>query len=286
MKERNSVLCYGEIVWDALPEGIFLGGAPLNVAYHLNQLGIQGIPVSAVGDDFLGAEVRRRLGMKKISIDLISTDKNHPTGVVIVQLNEAGDAQYEIREPAAWDFIHWREALYEAVREASGFVYGSLITRNADSENTLSECLKYSKGIKFCDVNLRPPYDDRERVLMHARKADWIKLNEDETYQLISAAKEDAPLKEALAALAEDTGVPRICCTRGGDGAALWVDGQYSEMPSPEVQVEDTVGAGDAFTAAFLAGLLEDRPPETCLRKAVELGAFVASRHGAQPEYG
>ncbi|MFO7725381.1 MAG: PfkB family carbohydrate kinase [Oceanipulchritudo sp.] len=277
------VLCFGEIVWDALPAGIFLGGAPLNVAYHLNCLGRPGLPVSRVGDDFLGEETLRRLHGKGVSDELIQTDDDLPTGAVVVDLDPAGDARYDIREPAAWDAIEATEKLLHAGGKAAALVYGSLALRKDVNRVALSALLE-AAPVRLCDVNLRAPFDDRERVLEWAAKATHVKLNGEELDRL-SPVSTGEGLEKALAALAETTGVGHFILTRGGEGAHVWKEGRFLSAPVPEVEVADTVGAGDAFTAAYLDAFLKGEEASDCLERAVELGAYVAGRNGAQPDY-
>jgi fructokinase len=280
---EESILCFGEIVWDALPEGIFLGGAPLNVAYHLNRLGRKAFPVSRLGDDFLGEETRRRLESRSVPLDLVETDPELPTGAVVVRLDDSGDARYTICEPAAWDRIGFSEALAGHADHAAALVYGSLAMREETNGKTL-ERLVASIPVRLCDVNLRAPFDDRDRVLHWARKATVIKLNEEELAQL-SPVSPDEGFALSLEGLAELTGVGHLVLTRGGEGAMVWKDGVLHEAEVPEVRVADTVGAGDAFTAGYLNAFLGGSDAGECLRKAVGLGAFVAGKRGAQPEY-
>jgi len=283
MAEGKTVFCFGEIVWDSLPEGLFLGGAPFNVAYHLTRLGHTGEPVSAVGKDFLGRDALRRLrdyGMDGRGVHL---DPDHGTGVVTVVLDASRNAQYTIHEDVAWDYIPVAEDLLKEASEAHGLVYGSLAARGPVSRNSIITLLANSRGIRLCDVNLRPPYDDRKRVLDLARHATWIKLNEEELDTLGERKVTADNLESALASFAGLTGVSRIVLTRGGKGAAVWSEGEFISAPAPRIEVVDTVGAGDAFTAGFLDALLRDNDIQTALEGGLQRGAYVASRHGAQP---
>jgi len=283
--ELKPVLCFGEIVWDALPAGIFLGGAPLNVAYHLNRLGRPALPVSRVGKDFLGEETLRRLEAKEVSTKLIQRDADLPTGAVVVELDPSGDARYTICEPAAWDAIGMTDGLSRMAGDAVAVVYGSLALRKEDANPATLSALLEAAPVRLCDVNLRAPHDDRERVLDWAGKATHIKLNEEELERLSPVPVAEG-LERALEALAETTGVGHLILTRGGDGAHVWKEGRVLSAAVPEVEVADTVGAGDAFTAAYLDAFLRGESAEACLDRAVKLGAFVAGRSGAQPDYG
>ena len=283
MNKEGPILCFGEIVWDALPEGIFLGGAPLNVAYHLHVLGREALPVSRVGEDFLGEETRRRLKAAGLKDSLVQSDPEQPTGAVIVELNEQGDARYDIREPAAWDFLERDEALWEAAGKAAAVVYGTLVTRSDRNAALLDELLE-KVPFAVCDVNLRRPYDDRENALKWASRAAIVKMNADELAQLMPA-EDPLSLQAHAARFAGETGVRTLVVTRGGEGAAVWHEGAWHEKPAPEVEVADTVGAGDAFTAAFISRLQESDSLESALGYALRIGGYVAGRRGAQPEY-
>ncbi len=280
---NNPILCFGEIVWDALPEGIFLGGAPLNVAYHLHCLGRKALPVSRLGKDFLGRETLRRLRERGVETELIEETAEAETGAVIVKLDAGGDARYEILEDAAWDGISAGEELLRAASGATALVYGTLSTRSKRNEATLSELIE-RVPVRLCDVNLRAPYDDAENALAWASRATVIKLNEEEL-ELLTEQPATESLEGKLRSLSEQTGVERIVVTRGGAGAVLFEEQQLYEGLSPKVEVADTVGAGDAFTAAFLDAFLCGVGPLERLRRALAIGAYVASRRGAQPDY-
>lgn len=277
------ILCFGEIVWDALPEGLFLGGAPLNVAYHLHCLGHAAAPVSRVGRDFLGREVLRRLRNYGVDTSLIQEDAEAETGAVIVRLDATGDADYTILEHVAWDRIAAEEALASEVGKAAALVYGSLSTRASENRRTLDWLLR-EVNLRICDVNLRKPHDDAGTVLEWASRADVIKLNAEELDRLCGLAATES-LEQKAAALAERSGVGSLVVTRGGDGAALWEDGHLLVGEAPPVEVADTVGAGDAFTAGYLDARLRGLAGEACLERALALGGLVASRRGGQPEY-
>lgn len=283
MSERGTVLCFGEIVWDALPEGIFLGGAPLNVAYHLNKLGCRACPVSRIGTDFLGEETLRRLRARGVPVDLVQTDPVHRSGAVLVTINAGGDAGYEILESVSWDFIQPADELRAAASEASALVYGTLSTRSPQNSAVLHELID-TIPFSVCDVNLRKPYDDRENALKWASRASMVKLNEEELERLAPSGGKPG-LEEKAAALSELLGVTTLVVTRGAEGALVWHEGTVHSVAAPKVEVADTVGAGDAFTAAFINEFMRSESPEAALKQAIQLGAFVAGQRGAQPEY-
>ena len=278
------ILCVGEVLWDSLPDGLFLGGAPLNVACHLRALGVPAAIASRVGEDVLGAEVLRRLPRHGLATDLIQVDPVLPTGLARVTLDDDGSPGFEIVEPAAWDAIEATDALLGRAAGARAIVFGSLAQRAEVTRRTL-ERLCETGALKVFDVNLRPPYDDREIIRRSLERADLVKLSEQELAQLRAWFGLPGGLREATAALAGAFGCGTVCVTRGEAGAVLWREGRWSEHPGFRVQVRDTVGAGDAFLAALLAGLLDGKDDGAVLRQANLIGAYVASQPGAVPEY-
>jgi fructokinase len=279
----SEILCFGEVLWDALPEGLFLGGAPFNVACHLRATGAPVTMVSRVGSDRLGEEVLRRAARYGVGADLIQVDPALPTGFVRVSVDESGNPDYEILSPSAWDAIAPVDTLLARAAEARAIVFGTLAQRHAISRGTL-ERLWQTKALMVYDVNLRPPYDDREIVKRSLQRADVVKMSLHEMQQIASWF--DLPhgsARESVIALAESFSCEVVCVTRGSGGAVLWREGQWSEHAGFTVEVKDTVGAGDAFLAVLLAGLLEGRPDEALLQHANLIGAYVATQFGAVP---
>ena len=284
------VLCFGEVLWDCLPRGRLPGGAPVNVAYHLKQLGAEPLVVSAVGDDVLGSEMLAHLEKRGLSTELIARHPHVPTGTVSVALDDAGQPTYTIRPNVAWDEITVPEEAWQKVENSDAIVFGSLAARSATNRTLLDRLLAIPNLLRVMDVNLRPPFDDRERALALAARADWLKLNEHELGFLTGMAtgeKAGADLSAAVRALAEMTAVEKICVTRGAEGAVMWAAGRLLEAGAPPVKVCDTIGAGDAFTAALVEGVLpgSQRGLQETLEEACALGALVASLSGGQPEY-
>jgi fructokinase len=277
----SPVLCIGEALWDCLPSGLFLGGAPLNVAFHLNQLGRSVSVVSAVGDDFLGDELRRRLRSWAIDDHLLTVNQQ-PTGVVQVTLSN-GQPSYDIVEPAAWDMIADSPALRTAVATSPAIVYGSLAARGTDNRELLTTLLTDTTALRLCDLNLRAPYDDHQRAWHLASLADVVKLNDGELRDLLDDP--DISLEDGAHRLHERCGCSRVCITAGADGAGLLDTTGWHWADAPTVTVADTVGAGDSFTAALVDGLLHHHAPTTILAQAVKLAAVVASSHGATPAH-
>ena len=196
---------------------------------------------------------------------------------------EDGNAEYHIVEPAAWDNIESTRLLLERAAAARAVVFGTLAQRNAVTRDTVRRVLE-TRALKVLDVNLRPPYDDREIIRDSLRRADVVKLNENEMRRLASWFDLRGNLERTAAVLVETFGCRVVCVTRGRNGAALWRDGRWTEHPGFEVEVRDTVGAGDAFLAVLLAGLVNGTEDEALLHHANLIGAYVATHHGAVPE--
>ncbi|MDX1531777.1 MAG: carbohydrate kinase [Rhodothermales bacterium] len=281
---KDAVLCVGEVLWDSMPAGLFLGGAPFNVACHLSRLGQPVTFVSRVGEDVLGAEAVRRVRLVGIDSGTVQVDPALPTGFVKVEVDAEGIPEYEIVRPAAWDAIALDPDLHDAAAAARAVVFGSLAQRHATSRRTVQELASIG-GASVFDVNLRPPFVEPALVRASLEAADFVKLNEDELQEMARWFALPASPEAAVRALADAFGCRLVCVTRGGAGAALWHEGRWREHPGYPVTVADTVGAGDAFLAALLASVLEGSSDEVALDRACRLGAFVASRPGATPDY-
>lgn len=276
------VLCFGEIVWDSLPTGLFLGGAPLNVARHLCAQGVSVRVASRVGADRLGTEAVDRVAREGVGTDLVQVDPDRPTGFVKVRLDTGATPDFEIVRPAAWDAIEPTAGLLDCAGRADILVYGTLAQRSATSRTTL-ERLWETGSRTIYDVNLRRPYAPPEIIRRSLEAADAVKLNEDELAWLGDRFGWSGHDHDRAAALATTFGCDVVCVTRGENGAALWRRGEWSEHPGFDVAVRDTVGAGDAFLATLLAGMIRGDPDEELLRRANRVAAWVASQHGALP---
>jgi fructokinase len=285
------VLCFGEILWDFLPAGLFAGGAPFNVAYHLKQQGADPRLVSAVGRDLLGDELLRRLRNWNLDTDLVTRHSGLPTGYVRAILGERGNAHYEITASVAWDQIFMTEDVTRAAQDAQALVFGSLAQRSPFNRTVLSRIFAVmpprDKAWRVFDVNLRPPHDDLEFVRTLAAQATLLKLNAEEAARLCEEPREIPGREEAHAReLARVTDCPLVCVTAGERGAGLLRDGVWHWEPARPVKVEDTVGAGDSFLAALLVHLLAGRLGDSeCLARASRTSEWVASQRGATPAY-
>ncbi|MBD5779096.1 carbohydrate kinase [Pelagicoccus sp. NFK12] len=285
MTESNTkkVVAFGEVLWDCLPSGLFLGGAPLNVAYHASRLGATSYLASAVGKDFLGDEVVRRFEASGVQTDLLKRHPRWPTGASVASLDKSGDATYEILEKVAWDEIALEEEDSPILASADAFVFGSLAARTESNRSLLLGLLERTEALKVCDVNLRAPHDDLDLALSLLKRSDVIKVNDEELRRLVGG--DEGEFLDCIKALNQKTGVDLICVTLGSKGAMLWRRGRFFSLPPDDISVADTIGAGDAFTAALTMGLLEKRGLEECLVRALKLSSFVASKRGAQPLY-
>ena len=280
------ILCFGEILWDSLPRGLFPGGAPVNVAYHLKQLGTHPIPITAVGHDQLGQELLRRLKTWEVDISGVLIRPTKPTGLARVTLVD-GSPRFEIVEDAAWDWIEPQPAAMARAPESAAVVFGSLAQRSEYNRQSLTDLLAHCpSALKVFDVNLRAPYDSVERVWSLARNADLIKLNDHELSLLLNKTFPATELADAARQFAKRLGATRVCITAGANGAGLLLDGDWLWESARPVPVCDTVGAGDAFLAALLFGLLQQsNPPAEILRRACRLAEFVTTQDGATPAY-
>lgn len=283
-----SVVCVGETLWDVLPRGRFLGGAPLNVAAHLARQGVSASLVTRVGDDEPGRQAIAAARAYGVDASTIQVDLSHPTGEARAVLDASGSASYSFLSPAAWDFIDAGPAARAAVAAADALVFGTLAQRAPASAASIRALVEGARSSRRClcvfDPNLRAPHIDRDLTLTSLRLADFVKLNEDECALLGAWLGCGADPAELQRALQGGYGVAALCITRGADGALLWQDGAWHEQPAFPCTVVDTVGAGDSFLAMLLAQRLRGAPPAVALRAAARLASRVAGKPGAVPE--
>jgi len=283
--KNNQILCIGEILWDNLPSGAKPGGAPMNVALHLNRIGQKVSISSKVGNDDQGKKLLAFLEDSGLQTDLIQIDETLPTSEVLVHLDENNNATYEICEPVAWDNLVLSDSLISQAKSSGLIIYGTLASRNPETRNTILQLLE-NDVVKLIDVNLRQPYDSKEIVEQLILKSDIVKLNDEELGvfgQWYNKHKHD---EESLVRwFAEEFNSKMVIVTKGDKGALLYSDGVFYEHPGFKVNAVDTVGAGDAFLAGFIAALLEGKTNDKALEFACAAGAFVASKAGATPEY-
>ena len=285
---RPTVVCFGEVLWDCLPKGLFLGGAQINAAYHLAKHGLHVLPVTAVGRDFLGDEAVRRVGSWGLDTKFIGRDSAHPTGVVTATLDAAGAATYQIKRNVAWDHIPVASKLRRLTPPPAAIVHGTLALRDAPNREALQSLFDaWPQALRVVDLNFRPPFDTAKVTGFALDNAQLVKLNDGELSKLTGeSGRATRSLERGVKQLSERCGISRICVTAGDRGAGLWWDGEWFWEDARPVKVRDTVGAGDSFLGALLGSLLlkQASPPEA-LTRACRLGEFVASCDGATPEY-
>lgn len=276
----------GEILWDILPESKKLGGAPANFAYHAAQSGLHSCVVSAVGNDLLGQEILENLENKKLNYQIAITP--YPTGTVKVTVDNTGIPCYDIREQVAWDNIPYKSSLQELAKRTNAVCFGSLAQRNPVSRTTiqrfLNEMPEGENQYKIFDMNLRQSYYTREILHHSLRQCNVLKLNDEEltcVQQLFGYPhlRPETACKNLLATYS----LEMLILTCGIQGSYVFTPTKIYFRKTPSVQVWDTVGAGDSFTATFCATLLKGGDIEKAQQLAVEVAAYVCTQEGAMP---
>jgi fructokinase len=280
----NKIICFGEVLWDTFADGKKPGGAPMNVAMHLVQQGVDVAFASRVGEDPSGDELAEYLKLNGLFSELIQRDDQLPTCQVTVELDKNQQAAYIIPEPVSWDNIQTDSILTQAAEQASAIIFGSLACREEITRDTLLNLLDETKALKIFDVNLRAPHYTLSTIETLTAKADVVKMNEDEAKLLIGGSNND--LREQINEFRSKFHSKTICVTRGEHGAIVWHDHEFYDSPGcPAAPGGDSVGAGDSFLATFVAGLLAGQPMQDVVDKACAVGAFVAGKRGANPPY-
>lgn len=280
----SNIVCFGEVLFDVFPTHKKVGGAPLNVASRLSSFGNNVSMISAVGNDKSGVKILNYLNECGVKINLIQVNEHYKTGKVKVMLNEKGVASYDIKYPKAWDKIRINEAAKNKVKKSDAFVFGSLVARDESSRNTLYRLVELAK-YKVFDLNLRRPYYTEE-VLFHLMgKANFIKFNDEELYEVSEyLGSSYKSLEQNLKFVAEVTNTKHICVTKGEHGAVLFYEGKLYYNSGYLVKVVDTVGAGDSFLGTLISQLLNGEEPQKALDFACAVGAMVAQSEGANPK--
>ncbi|MDJ1479236.1 carbohydrate kinase [Cytophagaceae bacterium YF14B1] len=278
------IVCFGEILWDVLPTSKQPGGAPMNVAADLRNFGVNAQLISRVGNDELGSELLDFLKQKGISTELVQTGQSHLTGVAKANVSDANEVTYKIVQPVAWDYIQLTPTMEQAVKQSNFFVYGSLVARSQQSQETLLSLLKIAPH-KVFDVNLRAPHYTRELVEDLLHQAHIAKLNEHELAELAAWYGDSTELHTTMQALQDRYSLDTICVTLGAQGAALLNKDGFFQQSGFIVEVKDTIGSGDAFLAAFLYKTLQNEVPQKTLEFACATGAFLATKQGATPQF-
>lgn len=276
----------GEALWDVLPEGKKLGGAPANFAYHVSQFGLESCAVSAVGDDELGKEIRSNFEEKKLQT-LIETVP-YPTGTVQVEIDKLGVPQYDIKENVAWDNIPFTPQIEELAHRTKAICFGSLAQRNEVSRNTIEQFIeampKTEDTLIVFDVNLRQSFYSRDVLDRSMKRCNVLKINDEE---LITISRmlgyQGTDLQSKCWILLGRYHLKMLILTCGVNGSYVFTPGSMSFIATPKVKVADTVGAGDSFTGAFVASILKGLSVADAHQKAVNVSAFVCTQRGAMP---
>lgn len=293
---QPSVLALGEILWDLFPDGPRLGGAPANFACHVAGMGAESFLISAVGDDPAGHEAIAKFKQLSVRTGCIQIDPQHPTGSVNVELDAEGVASFHFADNCAWDHIKPSDSVLSLAARSQAICFGTLGQRSQESRDSIQQIIKTFRGrtgAKPCvlDINFRPPFVDLEVIKQSLELANILKLNETElaglSQQLFGISltgTSDDEIRPVLTKLTSTFGLKWIALTLGEAGAVLWHrDGKLFRSPSLRVTVKDTVGAGDAFTATLVVGLLTGQAPQRIVERACEVAAYVCANSGATP---
>ena len=283
------VIGMGEALWDVLPEGRKIGGAPANFAFHAGQAGMDARVVSAVGRDALGDETLLTLQQKGLNTDAVAR-VDFPTGVVQVTLSEGGIPQYDICEGVAWDNIPFTPALDELARNAQAVCWGSLAQRSEVSRNCIYrflDAMPSEQGrLKVFDINLRQHFYSIDVIEASCQRANVLKINEEELVIVSELLRLGTPqVEQQCRHLMARFSLDMLVLTCGSNGSYIFTPVETSFRVTPLVQVADTVGAGDSFTATLVADLLKGEPVGVAHEHAVQLAAYVCTQQGAMAEW-
>lgn len=283
--ENTIVVGMGEALWDVLPEGKKIGGAPANFAYHVSQFGLNSRVVSAVGDDKLGMEILDNFREKKLNtmVEIVP----YPTGTVQVELDNEGVPCYDIKEGVAWDNIPYTPALEDLAKHTTAVCFGSLAQRSVVSRETINrflDAMPAENTLKIFDINLRQGFYTKEILCNSFQKCNILKINDEE---LVTVSRmfgyPGIDLQDKCWILLAKYNLKMLILTCGVNGSYVFTPGTVSFVETPKVQVADTVGAGDSFTATFVAALLKGMPIGEAHKLAVDVSAFVCTQNGAMP---
>lgn len=284
--ENTIVVGMGEALWDVLPEGKKIGGAPANFAYHVSQFGLNSRVVSAVGDDKLGMEILDNFREKKLNamVEIVP----YPTGTVQVELDAEGVPCYDIKEGVAWDNIPYTPALEDLAKHTKAVCFGSLAQRSVVSRDTINrfiDAMPAEDTLKIFDINLRQGFYTKEILCDSMRRCNVLKINDEE---LVTISRifgyPGIDLQDKCWILLAKYNLKMLILTCGTNGSYVFTPGVVSFQETPRVPVADTVGAGDSFTAAFTSAILSGKPVQEAHRLAVEVSAYVCTQSGAMPE--
>lgn len=283
---NDIVVGMGEALWDVLPEGKKIGGAPANFAYHVSQFGLPGYVVSAVGDDALGKEIVENFTSK--GLNQLIAEVPYPTGTVQVEIDQAGIPQYDIKENVAWDNIPYTDQLESLAKRTKAVCFGSLAQRNVVSRETINRFLdampQTDDSLVVFDVNLRQGFYNKEILCNSMSRCNILKINDEE---LVTVSRmfgyPGIDLQDKCWILLGKYNLKMLILTCGINGSYVFTPGNVSFQPTPKVEVADTVGAGDSFTAAFISSILKGKSVQEAHSRAVQTSAYVCTRKGAMP---
>lgn len=282
---KRLVVGLGEVLWDMLPEGRKIGGAPVNFAYHAGQFGIDTMAVSAIGNDKLGEDTIAEMNGKHLNHIFPSVP--YPTGSVQVSLDEKGVPAYDIKENVAWDNIPFTNEIESVARNCQAVCFGSLAQRNTVSRNTIRKFIESTPSgcIRIFDINLRQNFYTSNVIRDSLEHCNILKINDEEIILVSRMFNYDSSnIENVCRTIMEDFSLEMVILTCGTKGSYIFTKGGVSFMPTPKVNVADTVGAGDSFTGSFCAAILRGLPVAEAHKKAVEVSAYVCTQNGAMPE--
>lgn len=283
--ENTIVVGMGEALWDVLPEGKKIGGAPANFAYHVSQFGLNSRVVSAVGDDKLGMKILDNFREKKLNamVEIVP----YPTGTVQVELDAEGVPCYDIKEGVAWDNIPYTPALEDLAKHTKAVCFGSLAQRSVVSRDTINrfiDAMPAEDTLKIFDINLRQGFYTKEILCNSFSKCNILKINDEE---LVTVSRmfgyPGIDLQDKCWILLAKYNLKMLILTCGVNGSYVFTPGNVSFVETPRVEVADTVGAGDSFTAAFVSSILSGLSIGEAHKLAVETSAYVCTQNGAMP---
>lgn len=285
-QENHTVVGIGELLWDVLPDGKKMGGAPANFAYHCSQFGLPGCVVSAVGHDKFGEELLGQFADKPVELQVEAV--SYPTGTVIVELDDMGVPTYDIKQNVAWDNIPFTPTLESLAARTMAVCFGSLAQRSIVSRETIHKFIDSipdeNGRLKIFDINLRQGFFTPEIIEESLQRCNVLKINDEE---LVAISRlfgyPGIDLQDKCWILLGKYNLNMLVLTCGVNGSYVFTPGKVSFVATPKVKVADTVGAGDSFTAAFTAAILNGMNVEEAHRLAVDVSAYVCTQHGAMP---
>ena len=286
MDARRYVVGLGEALWDVLPEGRKLGGAPANFAYHAGKFGLDTLAVSALGEDALAEETIQAL--KEHGLNYLMPRVKYPTGTVQVTLSGDGIPTYEIKEDVAWDNITYSAEIAEVAKNCRAVCFGSLAQRNVVSRATIRQFLDDTPDdcLKIFDINLRQHFYTKDVIEESLGRCNILKINDEELVVIKRMyGYDDLDMRDFCEKILAEYKLQMLVLTCGTNGSYVFAPGLASFQDTPKVAVADTVGAGDSFTGSFCAAILNGKPIEEAHCTAVRVSAYVCTQNGAMPEY-